>query len=813
MKYISVFKPHLLAIFGFLIVSLLYFYPVLQGKKIYQSDIVHYTGMAKEQNDFRANTNQEPFWTNSAFGGMPTYQLGAKYPHNYVKSLDSVLRFLPRPADYLFLYFLGFYILLSVLKIDPLKAFIGALAFGLSTYLIIILGVGHNAKAHAIAYMPMVIAGVLLVFNKRYIVGGLLTMVAAALEIQANHFQMTYYLLLLLLIIATYFIFNLIKNKELKDLGKTISVFLIAGILALGANASNLLATVEYTKFSTRGDNNLTVGVDGEKLQQNSGMSYDYITEYSYGIAESLNLIAPRLFGGGNSEKLDDKSNVYNFFVGLGASNQEAKEMAEQAPTYWGNQPIVAAPAYIGIVLFFFAILALFVEKRKIKYVFLVGVIFSLVLSWGKNFPIVTDFFINNIPLYNKFRAVSSIQVLLEICMPVLAIMGLYSFFKLDKKEQLSAIIKTFGITLGLLVFLLLIKSTFNFAGGNDGYYMQAYGEIGKPYIDALVNDRKEMYSADVFKAIMLVVIIFALLWAFIKDKLSQTLAICLIGSIMVLELFIVDKKYVSSSDFVNAREVDYPFQATEADLEILKDTDLNYRVFEPSLEMSGARTSYFHKAIGGYSAVKPQRMQQLFDYQIAKNNISVLNMLNVKYVIQTTEDRKPIALRNPEANGNAWFVNKVNFVSTADQEIKALDSLDSKTEAIINKKDFDTKIKIQANTTDSLATIKLDSYKPNHLVYTSINSKDGFAVFSEIYYPKGWIATVDGKEVNQFRANYVLRAINIPAGKHKVEFKFVPEVVSTGSKIALFSSLGMLLLIIGGIYFQGKNEQFKNLN
>jgi len=813
MKYISVFKPHLLAIFGFLIVSLLYFYPVLQGKKIYQSDIVHYTGMAKEQNDFRANTNQEPFWTNSAFGGMPTYQLGAKYPHNYVKSLDSVLRFLPRPADYLFLYFLGFYILLSVLKIDPLKAFIGALAFGLSTYLIIILGVGHNAKAHAIAYMPMVIAGVLLVFNKRYIVGGLLTMVAAALEIQANHFQMTYYLLLLLLIIATYFIFNLIKNKELKDLGKTISVFLIAGILALGANASNLLATVEYTKFSTRGDNNLTIGVDGEKLQQNSGMSYDYITEYSYGIAESLNLIAPRLFGGGNSEKLDDKSNVYNFFVGLGASNQEAKEMAEQAPTYWGNQPIVAAPAYIGIVLFFFAILALFVEKRKIKYVFLVGVIFSLVLSWGKNFPIVTDFFINNIPLYNKFRAVSSIQVLLEICMPVLAIMGLYSFFKLDKKEQLSAIIKTFGITLGLLVFLLLIKSTFNFAGGNDGYYMQAYGEIGKPYIDALVNDRKEMYSADVFKAIMLVVIIFALLWAFIKDKLSQTLAICLIGSIMVLELFIVDKKYVSSSDFVNAREVDYPFQATEADLEILKDTDLNYRVFEPSLEMSGARTSYFHKAIGGYSAVKPQRMQQLFDYQIAKNNISVLNMLNVKYVIQTTEDRKPIALRNPEANGNAWFVNKVNFVSTADQEIKALDSLDSKTEAIINKKDFDTKIKIQANTTDSLATIKLDSYKPNHLVYTSINSKDGFAVFSEIYYPKGWIATVDGKEVNQFRANYVLRAINIPAGKHKVEFKFVPEVVSTGSKIALFSSLGMLLLIIGGIYFQGKNEQFKNLN
>mgnify|MGYP006142962681 FL=1 len=303
MKYTTKLVPHLLALVGFVICSLIYFYPVLQGKQISQSDIVQYTGMAKEQNDFRATTGEEPYWTNSAFGGMPTYQLGAKYPNNYIKSLDASLRFLPRPADYLFLYFLGFYVLLSVLKVDPLKAFFGALAFGFSTYLIIILGVGHNAKAHAIAYMPLVVAGVVMVFQKRFIAGGLLTMVAAALEIQANHFQMTYYLLILLLAISFYYGFKFIKAKDFKSIGIAFGVFILAGILAIGANATNLLATAEYTEFSTRGKNELTVGVDGEKITDTSGMSYEYITEYSYGIAESLNLIAPRLFGGGNSEQ------------------------------------------------------------------------------------------------------------------------------------------------------------------------------------------------------------------------------------------------------------------------------------------------------------------------------------------------------------------------------------------------------------------------------------------------------------------------------------------------------------------------------
>jgi len=809
MKYTTKLVPHLLALVGFVICALIYFYPVLQGKQISQSDIVQYTGMAKEQNDFRATTGEEPFWTNSAFGGMPTYQLGAKYPNNYIKSLDSVLRFLPRPADYLFLYFLGFYVLLIVLKIDPLKAFFGALAFGFSTYLIIILGVGHNAKAHAIAYMPLVVAGVVLVFQKRFIVGGLLTMVAAALEIQANHFQMTYYLLILLLAISFYYGFKFIKAKDFKSIGIAFGVFILAGILAIGANATNLLATAEYTEFSTRGTNELTVGPDGEKITDKSGMSYEYITEYSYGIAESLNLIAPRLFGGGNSEKLGKDSNVYEYALSLGASESEAEEFAAEGPTYWGNQPIVAAPAYIGAVVFFLFILALFVEKRKIKYAFLAAAIISLLLSWGKNFPGLTNFFIDTIPLYNKFRAVSSIQVILELCIPVLAVMGLYSFFKSENDFRRKGLLLASGVSIGLILILLIFKGMFDFVGGNDGYYAQAYGEIGPGFVEALQKDRAAMYTADLMRSVFLILLVAGILWFVIKDKLSQKVAVIVIGSLMVLDLVLIAKNYVNATDFVSAREVAMPFQATPADLEILKDEDLHYRVFEPQSGMSGARTSYFHKAIGGYSAVKPQRIQQLYDYQIAKNNIQVLNMLNVKYVIQTTQEGQPIPLKNPDANGNAWFVEKIKFVKSADEEMKSLDSLDTKNVAVINTlaeggQDFKGAESISK---DSTATIKLESYKPNQLVYTSNNSKNGFGVFSENFYKNGWKATIDGKEVKIYRVNYVLRGIEISAGRHTIEFKFEPEVVKKGSSIALFSSIGMFLLLLGGIYFEMKKS------
>lgn len=816
MKIVNKFYPHALVILGFILVSLVYFYPVLQGKQIFQSDIAQYTGMAKEQNDFRAAEHTEPYWTNSAFGGMPTYQLGANYPNDFIGKIDDVLRFLPRPADYLFLYFFGFYGLLLVLKTDPLKAFIGALAFGFSTYLIIILGVGHNAKAHAIAYMPLVIAGFILVFQKKYIWGGLLTMFAVALEVNANHFQMTYYLLIFLLILSGYFAFTFIKNKEYKPLLIAIGTLAVAGIFAIGANAANLMATSEYAKFSTRSNSELTFNPDGTKKTNENALSREYITEYSYGIAESFNLIAPRLFGGSNHENVGIDSRMYSFMLEQGVPASQAEDFVSGMPAYWGDQPIVAAPAYIGVVVFFLAVLALFIDNRKIKYVFLSGALVSLVLSWGKNVSFLTDFFIDYVPMYDKFRAVSSIQVILELCFPVLAVMGLQSFFKAkeEPKLQQKALIQTGVFGLGIIAILVIAKSSFHFTGMNDQYFLESYGPA---FVDALKEDRMSLYSADLLRSGFFIVVTFGVLWLFIKNKFSQTTALIIVAVLMIFDLFFVDKKYVSAKDFVSPVQIAAPFQETPSDIEILKDTT-HYRVFEMSGNMSSARASYFHHSIGGYHAAKPRRIQQLFDYQIANKNknmnLEILNMLNVKYVIQTDKQGKDIPTQNPDANGNAWFVSSVKLVNKPDDVMKALNYIDTKKVAVFNVREHEGKfrnarLKKQWDTT---GTIKVVKYKPNYIKYQSDSKGDALAVFSEMYYKNGWNAYVDGQLTDHFPVDYVLRAMEVPGGKHTIEFKFEPQVIKTGGVINLASSIGMVLLLIGGIYFERKksSEQSK---
>lgn len=827
MKLLQKFYPHALAIFGFVFISLIYFYPVLQGKKIFQSDIVQYTGMAKEQNDFRTSDNTEPFWTNSSFGGMPTYQLGAKYPNDFIGDLDDAIRFLPRPADYLFLYFLSFYILLLVLKVNPLKAFFGALAFGLSTYMIIILGVGHNAKAHAIGYMPLVVAGVILVYERRYIIGGLLTMIAAALEINANHFQMTYYLLFLLVFISGYYFYNNVREKDFKSIFYALGVFTAAGILAIGVNATSLLATAEYTDFSMRGKNELTFNPDGTKNQTTSSMDYDYITQYSYGIAESFNIFSPRLFGGSNSEKLDKDSNVVKFLQTQQiaedqyiSESQAIEYAASGMPTYWGDQPGVSAPAYIGAIVFFLAVFALFNDNRKIKYAFLAGAIFTLMLSWGKNFPTLTNFFIENVPLYDKFRAVSSIQVILELCFPVLAIMGLQSFFKTDKVKQWDSLWKSSALVLGIIVLLYVFKGLFSFTSINDDEIAKS---MDPNFLQALKQDRKLMYSNDLIRSALFIIGVIIALWLNIKDKLSVSKTVIFVGILMVADLFFIDKNYVDAKSFVNAIEVDRPFEASEADLEILKDTSV-YRVYDIQGRMQ-AKTSYFHKSTGGYSAVRPRRYDQLFDYIVEKNlsnlsslinpetlalkqNINVLDALNVKYILVPTENGS-IPISNPFVNGNAWFVSQVKYVQSADEEIKSLENNDLKNIAIVNKNDF-SDVKSTTFVKDSTAAITLHTYKPNYLKYTSNNANDGLAVFSEVYYPKGWKVYIDGKESTIFRTDYVLRGLQIPSGKHTIEFKFEPQVVKTGGTIALISTIVMLVLLVLGIYFERKKIWYK---
>ncbi len=801
--------PHILVIVGFVVLALAYFSPVLQGEEILQSDIVHYVGMAKQQKDFKAQTGEETYWTNSAFGGMPTYQLGAKYPHNYIKKLDLGLRFLPRPADYLFLYFIGFYILLLSLKVDYKLSALGALAFGFSTYLIIIIGVGHNSKAHAIAYMPLVLSGIILTFRRKYIIGFLVTAIAMALEIVANHFQMTYYLMLLVIVLGIVYLIDAFKKEVLPHFFKSVGLLIAAVILGVGLNATSILATQEYVKESTRGKSELTINPDGTPKEATSGLDKEYITEYSYGLLETFNLYIPKLLGGGNTEDVGKDSELYQFYLRQGATPLQARDAAENAPTYWGSQPIVEAPAYVGAVILFLFVLALFLVKGRLKWWLVGGTLMSLILSYGKNWfwgadgnpennPI-TNFFIDYVPLYNKFRAVSSIQVILELCIPILAIFGLVKLFNAYDKEEdkLKALKFTVFITAGTALIFLLGKTigVFDFVGVNDGYYRQ---EGGLEFVDALRRDRAMLFTQDTLRTLVLVLLSGGTIFFFLKKKLNETKVVVIFAALILFDLVGVDRRYVNTDNFTSSMQVEAPYNASLADLEIQKDKS-HFRVFD--VVSRGSKASYFHNSLTGYHAAKLKRFDDVFNFYIARNNINVLNMLNTKYIITTDEKGQPYSLVNDRANGNAWFIKSLEEVKGANEEIQALADLDNKNKAVYVKPE-DIKGIALSNTysVDSLASIQVTNYKPNAITYQSKNTNDGFAVFSEVYYGKGWQAYINDEAVPHYRVDYALRGLNIPKGNNTVTFKFEAQVVKTGSKIALISSIILLLLLVGGV-------------
>ena len=804
------FLPHLVVFILFIVASLAYFNPVLQGEKIFQSDIVQYSGMAKQQNDFRKATGEETYWTDAAFGGMPTYQLGAKYPNNYIKKLDLAIRFLPRPADYLFLYFIGMYILFLVLKVDYKLAFLGALAFGFSTYLIIILGVGHNAKAHAIAYMPFVLSGIFLTFRGKYLWGFLLLTVSMALELVANHFQMTYYLMLLVIIIGIVYLIDAFKKKLLPHYFKAVGIMAVAVIISIGLNATNILATKEYADSSTRGKTELTINYDGTPKDNKTGLDFDYITEYSYGRLESFNLFIPRFMGGSSTEAFPKDSKTVESLMRMGASSQEANQVLNQIPMYWGDQTFVGAPAYIGAIIIFLSVMALFLIRGRLKWWAVSAFVLTLLLSWGKNFSGLTEFFIDYVPMYDKFRAVSSIQVIIELILPILAIVGLHQFFNQFEREEekKKVLLWATGIVGGITLFFILFKSTlFDFT--NELYDSQIIKELGLPFMEAVREDRMTLFTSDAIRSLLFVVLTAAILWFFMKGKLKKGFAIAALSILMVIDLVGVDRRYVDEEAFVPAKLVDEPFQKNGADEQILKD-DGHYRVYDATTNaFNSGRASYYHNALGGYHAAKPGRMQDLFEFYIAQGNIGILNMLNVRYIITQAKNGGPVAQRNPYANGDAWFVENVQPAENADAEIQLLDSLDTKKTAVVNK-EFLSKIPAQKIQRDTLSTIELFSYKPNHLVYETSTDTDQLAVFSEVYYPKGWNAYINGKPTEYFRADYVLRAMVIPPGNNKIEFKFEPKVIQTGSTISLASSIVFLLILLSGLYFVFRKKDLK---
>ncbi len=803
------FIPYIIAIITFIFIAVIYFSPVLEGKKIFQNDIKQFTGMAKEVNDFRKENDAEPYWTNAAFGGMPTYNLSALYPNNYIRKIDKVLRFLPRPADYLFLYFLSFFILMLVLKVDVKLAALGALAFGFSTYYIIILGVGHNAKAHAIAYMPLVLAGILMVLQHKYLWGFVLTAIAMALEINASHPQMTYYLLFTVLILGLVYLIEAIKDKQLPSFLKSIAVLVVAVVLAVGTNATGLMATKEYASHSTRGKSELTISPDGAVKKATNGLSKDYITTYSYGIPETFNLFIPRFMGGGNYENIGLDSNIYQFLKDKTAPRQ-AKQFVEFAPMYWGEQPIVEAPAYIGAIMIFLFVLGIFIVKGKLKNWLVAAFVFSILLSWGKNLNFITDFFIDYVPLYNKFRAVSSIQIIAEMVVPFLGILALQAFFsnKVTAEIKLNALKKSVLITGGLaFIFTFFGSSLFAFESFRDGNYAEM---MNGGLLEAIIADRKAIFFKDSLRTLLLIIATSGVLWLFLKEKLNKNVAIIAFAILILFDLVTVDRRYVNAEDFQSARKIDKPFVASEIDKEILKDKSY-YRVAnfigDP---MNDGGTSYFHKSIGGYHAAKLGRYQELYDFQISKNNIEVLNMLNTKYFMYTDGSQRETVQLNPDSNGNAWFVNYIEIVDDANKEIKALDSLKTKNEAVIDRRlitdDFNNTYAI-----DSVAVIELTSYKTNELEYKSYSEQSQFAVFSEIYYKNGWNAYVDGELKTHYRVNYVLRGMEIPKGTHIINFKFEPTVIQTGNTIALLSYALLLIIPVGWFFIEKKKKQHES--
>jgi hypothetical protein len=793
--------PHLIVIGVFGVLSLLFYYPLLSGKVLLQSDIQQYEGMARQLNEVREKTGHETYWIDNAFGGMPTYQLGVKYPLDVLTPFYQIFRVFPRPAHLLFLYFFCSYILLLVWGLSWRVGLLGALGFGFSTYLLIILQVGHNTKAEAIAYMPLVLAGFFMVLNRNQRWGWLLSILALGLQIRANHYQMTYYLILLMGVLVLVYGVAAFKDKTLKVFGKKVLIFSSAALLALGLNATPLLATAEYTQYSTRGPSTLKFSPEGLPKAQESGLDYDYITQYSYGIFESLNLIVPRVLGGGSREDLGTDSELYSFLIQQGVPRSQADEFIKAVPTYWGDQPILEAPAYVGISIVFLAFLALFSLKGRKKRWLLAAILMSLVLSWGKNVSVITQFLIDYFPLYNKFRAVSSAQVILELCFPVLAALGVSQWLKKSSQFPFNKTLRAAAIFMGGLVVLYLSQGMLTYSGPIDQMLEQAYGPV---FMDQIVAARKTIFNEDVLRALAFCTAILVLIYFLKIQKIKPTTFISLLLVVIMADLWGIAERYTDRSNFVTKRQYQAQHYPTPADQTILQDTT-RYRVYEPDLRLSGARTAYFHNAIGGYHGAKLRRFQEAYDYFVAHQIEGFLDMLNTKYVLFSDEGGSPKALINPNALGNAWTVDSLIVVGSADEELQALKTLDFKNHATINYEDYE-KLNGLMPQKDSLASIQLITNKPQKLVYNFDAASDQFVVFSEIYYPKGWEVTIDEKPTSYYPVNYILRGLYVPKGKHIISFEFKPSFIFYGS-LARGLSLMLILIILAFFVFQQYNN------
>lgn len=805
--------PDIVVIILFAVISFAYFFPaVTEGRILSQHDSVAGIGAGEEAKEYLERTGERTRWTNSIFGGMPTYQMAPSYDStDTLKGVEKLYHlYLPNYVWYVFVMLLGFYILLRAFDFSVWLASLGAVLWAFSSYFFIIIAAGHIWKFVTLAYIPPTIAGMVLAYRGKYLSGGLLTAVFVALQIVSNHVQMSYYFLFVMLFMAVAFGVDAWQKKEMPQFLKATGVLLMAGILGVCINLSNLYHTYEYSKETMRGKSEL-VKPDSHN-QTKSGLERDYITQWSYGIGETFSLLVPNVKGGASvplaaNEKAMGKANpMYSIYSQIGQ--------------YWGEQPGTSGPVYVGAFVMFLFVLGLFIVKGPMKWALLSATVLSVLLSWGKNFMGFTDFFLDYIPMYDKFRAVSSILVIAEFTIPLLAVLALKEVMARPQlvKEQARSFYISLGLTGGIALLFALAPGFF-FPSYVSSMEMQALQGIPAdqlaPLLANLEEIRQSIFTSDAWRSFFVIMIGTAVLWLYGMGKLKAKVTILALAVLCLADMWSVNKRYLYDEQFVEKVQQDNSFKPTETDKAILADKTLDFRV----LNLAGNTfnentTSYWHKSIGGYHAAKLRRYQEMIEehistemngvfkavseaggdmQKVAPSGFPVLNMLNTRYFIFPLQGGKTVPIQNPYTLGNAWFVNEVQYVDNANEEIDALHRIDPAKTAVVDKK-FSAEVKSAAET-DTLGTIKLTAYEPNDLKY-EVNSKTGgTVVFSEIYYP-GWQAYIDGVEAPHGRADYILRAMNVPAGKHVVEFKFDPKSLHVTETVA-FVALGVLTCVL----------------
>ena len=815
------------AIIAFAAITLVYFSPVLQGKLVKQHDIEMHKGMAQEIDNYRNVTGEQTLWTNAPFGGMPAWNISVQQKGNLTLPFYKALRIgLPQSLSSVFISMLGFFVLLLVLDCGFWISFIGAIAYGFTSYLFIVIGAGHNAKAMAMAYMAPVIAGVLLTYKGKYLWGCILTAFALAFEIRTGHIQITYYLLLIIVILIIAELISDLKNKQLGHFLKASLGLVVAAILGILTCSTTLYGNYEFGKETTRGKPVLT----RNEANQTKGLDRDYITQWSYGKGETWSLLIPNAKGGA-SAYIGKKNPA------LEKADRQFRDSIAQSSAYWGDQPGTSGPVYVGAIVVFLFVLGALTVKGKLKWALLIATLLSILLSWGKNFMGFTNFFLDYVPFYDKFRAVSMTLVIAEVTMPLLGFLGLAEIAKSPEsfKQNLKKFYIALGITAGIcLVFYLAPKAFFSFLSQNEAEQFAAMskGKDGALYANfatQLEDVRVAIFRKDTLRSLLFIILAAVPIFLYGKGKLKGQIAFPILAVLVLIDMFPIDKRYLNNNNFLPKQRVKNPYTESVADKAILADNSLDFRVMDLTKDMfNDASTCYFHKSLGGYSGAKLRRYQDIITQYLGGElnqlrgtksiqemmqvmaQLKVANMLNTKYIIYNPE-AQPIS--NPFAFGNAWIANDIKWVDTPNDEIDAIANTDLQHTAILNK-EFAQQVGNYRLTDSILPQIVLTEYQPNKLTYrfngvsSSSTTADYLVVFSEIWTSKGWKMYIDGQEQPLLRANYLLRAALVPSGEHEIVMEYAPKAYKTGNTVTFASSLIMILGLIGAILFTIKKKK-----